>query len=411
MDTYLISVIMPTYNRSYIIKNAIQSVLAQTISNWELIIIDDASTDDTEKIIKRYEDSRIVYVKNKKNMGANYSRNRGCMCAKGQFLAFLDSDNIWRKDKLEKQLKSLVDSGDDIAFTFCRVEVLDEKKEKYFVPDLYFDIHTLKDIIRKKSVIDTNAVMIKKTIFNEVGTFDNSMPRLQDWEFFFRIIVVYQYKAIYIPEILDYNAIQPNSISTDIYKFQKAIIRFLKKYNEYLKPDEIVYYFLCMINNAKNKQESSDCINEFIKSLDIGFEEIYRVLAQKFYYQAKCKQILLSWKRNMEISDQRTIFISDFDYKWGDMTIALYGLGQFGDLVYTEMKNCGIKITYGIDKRVKIFHDLNVIKIQEIPESVDLIIVSVIDEVDKICDELSQYYSGKILSLEELVSDVRFVSQ
>lgn len=397
---------MPTFDRGYIIKNAIQSVLAQTISNWELIIIDDASTDDTEKIVRQYKDSRIAYIRNSQNMGANYSRNCGCMLAKGQYLAFLDSDNVWRKDKLEKQIKSLVDSGDEIAFTFCKIEILDEKKEIYSVPDQYFDIRTLKDIIRKKSVIDMNSVMIKRTIFNRVGQFDNYMPRLQDWEFLFRTIVVYQYQAIYIPEVLGYNIIQPNSISTDIYKFRKAIIRFLKKYYEYLETDEIVYYFTCMIYEAKSKEELSNSINEFINSMDIGFEEIYRVLAQKFYYQTKCKQILLSWKRNMEKSEERTIFISD--YKWKDLTIALYGLGQFGDLLYTEMKNCGLKITYGIDKRVKEFHDLKMIKMQEIPELVDLIIVSVIDEVDKICAELSQHYSGKILTLEELVSDVRF---
>ena len=122
MDKYLISIIMPTFNRGYIIKNAIQSVLDQTFLNWELIIIDDVSDDNTEEIVKSFIDPRIIFVKNKENKGANYSRNLGCTIAKGDILAFLDSDNIWKNEKLEKQIRELKIANEDVAFVFCKTE-------------------------------------------------------------------------------------------------------------------------------------------------------------------------------------------------------------------------------------------------------------------------------------------------
>ena len=407
MDKFLISIIMPTYNRGYIIKEAIESVINQTISNWELIIIDDASSDNTEKIVKEFVDSRIIFSKNDKNRGANYSRNRGCSIARGQFLAFLDSDNVWENRKLEKQVKVLLSSEETVAMTFCQIKKIDEKKNTVIAPDLEFDINNLQTQLRTKSLIDMNTVLLKSDIFRKVGAFDNDMPRLQDWDLFFRIIVVYQYKAIYIPEILGYTRIQPNSISSDFHKYLQAIVLFLKKYSMYLEAEEILPQFCFTLKNIKNRTEALAYINEFIDSVDCGYKELFSILSQQFYRQVQNSQLLYLWKMNLEKGEERTIFISDYD--WNDLTIALYGLGQWGELIYAEMKNLGYKIQYGIDKKVKKFYDLHIIDIQKIPDSVNLIIVSVIQEYEEICADISQHYSGRILSIEELISNVEFM--
>lgn len=102
----LVSIIMPSYNTGRFISETIESVLAQSYSNWELIIVDDCSTDDTDEVVGQYlTDERIRYIKNKNNSGAAVSRNHALREAKGKWIAFLDSDDLWMPDKLEKQIR------------------------------------------------------------------------------------------------------------------------------------------------------------------------------------------------------------------------------------------------------------------------------------------------------------------
>lgn len=101
----LVSIIMPSYNTASFISKTIESVLNQTYKNWELLIVDDCSTDDTDEIVSKYNDKRIVYLKNEKNSGAAISRNRALRNAKGKWISFLDSDDLWHPTKLEKQIK------------------------------------------------------------------------------------------------------------------------------------------------------------------------------------------------------------------------------------------------------------------------------------------------------------------
>jgi len=109
MSTAFISVIMPVYNRAEFIGEAIQSILSQTYKNFELIIIDDASTDNTLKVISEFtDDDRILLLKNKKNEGVAATRNRGIEIAKGEFIAFMDSDDISLPQRFEKQVNGKI---------------------------------------------------------------------------------------------------------------------------------------------------------------------------------------------------------------------------------------------------------------------------------------------------------------
>lgn len=101
----LVSIIMPSYNTANFIGATIGSVLIQTYKNWELLIVDDCSTDNTDEIVSRYDDERIIYLKNAKNSGAAISRNIALENAKGKWIAFLDSDDLWYPTKLEEQIK------------------------------------------------------------------------------------------------------------------------------------------------------------------------------------------------------------------------------------------------------------------------------------------------------------------
>lgn len=120
----LVSVIMPSYNTAKYIKQSIQSVIDQTYTNWELIIVDDCSTDNTDEIVKSIDDDRIIYLKNEKNSGAAVSRNRALKEAKGKWIAFLDSDDLWLPEKLEKQLHFMKSNG--YAFSYTNYYEIDQ---------------------------------------------------------------------------------------------------------------------------------------------------------------------------------------------------------------------------------------------------------------------------------------------
>ena len=117
----LVSVIMPSYNTGEYIAASIESVLAQTYPNWELLIVDDCSTDSTVEVIRRYQDPRIILLKNKTNSGAALSRNYALREAKGRWIAFLDSDDTWEPEKLEKQLRFMQENGYAFTFTDYRI--------------------------------------------------------------------------------------------------------------------------------------------------------------------------------------------------------------------------------------------------------------------------------------------------
>ena len=129
-DYGLVSIITPTYNCSQFIAETIASVLGQTYLNWEMIIVDDCSTDNTREIVGQFlkEDSRIRYMCLEKNSGAAISRNCALREAKGRWIAFLDSDDLWKSDKLEKQLDFMLKNG--YAFSYHEyVEITEEGKE------------------------------------------------------------------------------------------------------------------------------------------------------------------------------------------------------------------------------------------------------------------------------------------
>ena len=124
----LVSVIMPSYNTADYIGQSIQSVIEQTYPNWELIIVDDCSTDNTDEIVLSFDDKRIIYLKNEMNCGAAISRNRALREAKGRWIAFLDSDDLWISEKLEKQISFMEEYN--YSFSYTNYEEIDENGNK-----------------------------------------------------------------------------------------------------------------------------------------------------------------------------------------------------------------------------------------------------------------------------------------
>lgn len=119
----MVSIITPAFNSEKFIAETIQSVLAQTYQNWELLIVDDCSTDKTAEIISRFQDSRIKYFHNYTNKGSAFSRNLALQKAKGKWIAFLDSDDLWHPEKLEKQIEFMKKNNYRFSYTnYCEID-------------------------------------------------------------------------------------------------------------------------------------------------------------------------------------------------------------------------------------------------------------------------------------------------
>lgn len=182
----LVSIILPTYNRCNFIENAINSVLQQnTRYTFEILVIDDASSDETEDVVKNIVDNRLIYIKLEKNCGGGLARNIGINKATGKYIAFIDSDTTWNIDKLEKQVL-ILEQNESIDGCFTKFTKQSKKGDKilprYFPESTRHNIDILYD-----NFIDTPTSIVKKTALTEVGGFDADLPRFQDWELFIRL--------------------------------------------------------------------------------------------------------------------------------------------------------------------------------------------------------------------------------
>lgn len=203
------SIILPTYNRCYILWQAMQSVIAQTYPFWELIIVDDASTDDTKKLVAQFSDPRIKYFKLNKNVGPAGARNQGLKKAKNDYIAYIDSDNEWLKDYLEVT-KNTFENYPKKVLTFCkknyRLTIEGTKKgqpvnlrDEWTNHKKHFD---LKRLWQRKIIIDVNTMAHKKEVIKKVGNWAKKLDFWEDFEFTLRISENYPDGIIYINRTL-----------------------------------------------------------------------------------------------------------------------------------------------------------------------------------------------------------------
>lgn len=194
-----VSVIIPTYNRAWILREAIESVLAQDFKDFELIVVDDGSTDDTGKILDDYKGDLVVIRQS--NTGVSAARNRGIDAAAGRLLAFLDSDDLWLPRKLSTQ----------VAFFESNPSAVINQTEEIWIrngvrvnPKIRH--HKFSGMIFERSLalclVSPSAVMVKRSLFDEVGRFDEALPACEDYDLWLRISWRYPVHLIETPLII-----------------------------------------------------------------------------------------------------------------------------------------------------------------------------------------------------------------
>lgn len=197
----LVSVIIPSYNMARYVGEAIESVLAQTYKNYELIVVDDGSTDNTAEVVKKYLKPQAVSYIHKENKGISVARNTGIKASRGEFIAFLDADDIWLPEKLEHQIKFM--DSDKVGIVGCGAYIINEKGEIFdnFIKKTYPNRSLLLGVLNMKNVVSGGSeALARKKCFDVVGIFDENLKSSEDWDMWLRI--AYHYDIVFVEKPL-----------------------------------------------------------------------------------------------------------------------------------------------------------------------------------------------------------------
>ncbi len=252
----LVSIIMPSYNTAEYISETINSVLNQTYTDWELIIVDDYSTDNTDDVVSSFKDERIIYFKNEKNSGAAVSRNRALREAKGKWIAFLDSDDLWHPQKLEKQLRFMKENDLDFTYTDYRIKWVETGWDPY--------IYTGPNVVNKRKMYQYCYFSTITVIYNaeKIGLVQIAdVKKNNDYAMWLKIIK--KVKCYRFPECLSYYVKHNNSISSG------SKLKLIKH-----------HYIL-----FRKADERSVFVSALLTGVNLFFG-----LLKKFYYKKKVKE-------------------------------------------------------------------------------------------------------------------------
>ncbi len=259
MQNPKVSVIIISYNRAQLLKVAMQTVFDQTFEDFELLIIDDGSPDDTENTVKAFHDPRLRYIKHAQNQGEGAARNSGVQHAEGEYIAFLDDDDEWLPNKLQLQVELLDAQPKHVGFVHSALinfyadtgEEVEKKRPVETVSGKVFD-RLLQD-----NFVILSTVMARKECFDAAGPFDLSIPAGLDYDMWVRISQNYEFAYIDTP-LIKYR-IHRNNLGSNFGLQIRGQEAFFNKYHAYIstpgKPNSIRYFKLgllyCFTNDFK----------------------------------------------------------------------------------------------------------------------------------------------------------------
>jgi glycosyltransferase involved in cell wall biosynthesis len=225
-----VSVVIPTYNRGEYIGQAIRSVLGQTYQDFEIVVVDDGSTDNTREIVNSFANPKISYIF-QKNSGVCTAYNTGVQNSRGRLIAFLDSDDIWLPRKLELEMKAL-ESFPEAGVVYCDVATFGSSDPA--IPKTFFERlqwppprGNVLDKLAECCFPQTSTLLIKKEAFDQLGLFDLNLPNVQDYDMLFRIATKYEFEVVNLP-LVKYR-IHPTQISKNLESVYSCHIYFFKK--------------------------------------------------------------------------------------------------------------------------------------------------------------------------------------
>jgi glycosyltransferase involved in cell wall biosynthesis len=242
-----VSVIIPTYNRAEYLCSAIRSVLSQTFQDFEIIVVDDASTDNTNEIVDGFNDSRIKYIRHETNKGGSAARNTGIKMSSGEYIAFLDDDDEWLPEKLELQVNLMENSSPKVGVVYTGFLILDRSTGKVLTQRIPSKRGYLFNELAKGNCIGTTSTpLLRKECFEKVGLFDENLPSSQDYDMWIRVSKEFHLEYIGKPLVKYY--IHDNKISNSREAVIRGMETVLKKHENFFKLNKkgFSYHYLSL---------------------------------------------------------------------------------------------------------------------------------------------------------------------
>jgi len=209
-----VSAIIPTYNRAQLVGRAVQSILNQTYQDFEITVVDDSSTDNTEVVVKSFNDERIRYIRHRENRGLPAARNTGIRVAKGKYIGLLDDDDEWLPKKLEKQIDKFRRLSDNVGVVysgFCYISENSGKTVSRVIPSLRGNVYVH---LLERCILGSPTPLIRKNCFQKAGFFDETLPSSEDWDMWIRLSKHYDFD--FVPDILAKHHVHAGQMSADL---------------------------------------------------------------------------------------------------------------------------------------------------------------------------------------------------
>lgn len=423
-----VSVIIPTHNRANKLFYSVNSVLLQSYNNYEVLIIDDCSTDNTKDVVKQLQDEypgKIIYYKLEKNSGPAKARNFGVGKAIGEYIAFHDDDDEWYPDKLEIQMKKMLqDNSIDLTFGQMTrylggkfVNIVCDRFDWYHIQDRFFQQLLMENYIGAPTIV------MKKEAFIRLGGFCEEIPSLEDWDLAIRAA-----RELHIEFI--------NTPLMDVHITRKSVTHNIENY---------VYSWAYLMQAYISEAENRDTfIIQMFRHLEGAMYETDNALKQKYvelasqlivpsvilpntveekllelYFVKKDESVLLSQaQQNVErLQRYRSVCAKLLDpedtiarwlLKKGIIKVAIYGMGNFGKCLADRLQNGGIEVVCGIDKKQLVFRNVPVVSLRQFRgeySEVDAIIVTPLYEFNIIAEQINSVKEKAYMciSIEELL--------
>lgn len=232
MNEPLVSIVTPTFNRSRYLREAIESAQAQTVRNFEHIVIDDHSTEDVESVVREFHNPEIRYIRNETNLGMSKNYNKAFKEAKGEYIALFEDDDIWLPDYLEKQL-AVLRADPTIGAVYCQRIIVDSNNKTLFEEPRETFENVFEACLRTPQMIPT-VMVVKRSVIAAIGGFDEAMSKGTDWDFSIR--VAQAAKTVLNPQWLVRYRSHPGQLSNEFSaERQKAIDLYLFMYKKFEK--------------------------------------------------------------------------------------------------------------------------------------------------------------------------------
>jgi len=293
-----ISVVIPTFNRKEKVLRAVKSVTNQTYKHLEVIVVDDHSTDKTREAIRSIEDDRVQCVINKRSKGAQGARNTGVEIADGEWIAFLDSDDVWRKEKLEKQVE-YVNGSEEVVYSICSNVERRKSGNVFWESDIgRGEINESEKFLYSNPIGGCfSSYMVKKEVIKSVGGLDENLSAFQDRDIYYRVCKSFNIHKIE-KKLVKIDVDSGDRISEEGKVRMDASIDFYRKYKPKVKSRNILY---CMKADIAHYAALNG-------SWEIFMHNLVPVLMSTIHCKDKVinifKSILLKNKyiRNMQVS-------------------------------------------------------------------------------------------------------------